>query len=261
MTPSNPTKQLYSEISPVASLSGETREQMFQLLARYYAHVDRASFERDLEQKDEVILLRDSSAGRIQGFSTLLFLETVVFGKKLRGVFSGDTIVDENYWGQTALHRAFVRRLLKEKVKRPFQPFFWFLISKGYKTYLLMANNFTDYYPSMDAYRGGLSRESKLRAVAHSFARTLFRDSFVPQEGIIRLKGVAPCLKADVAPIAPSELLRNPKIAFFQKKNPGWSQGEELVCVGELNRSMVLRFGFKLLRKNFRRAGGPQVLR
>ena len=33
------------------------------------------------------------------------------------------------------------------RLKNPFTPVWWFLISKGYKTYLLLANNFINYYP------------------------------------------------------------------------------------------------------------------
>jgi hypothetical protein len=252
-------RKVRSEIRAVARLTPEERIRMYRILEKYYAHVTEQDFLRDLSGKSEVILLKDNEKGEIQGFSTLLFFTVPVRGGTTRGVFSGDTIVEEEFWGQTALQSAFVRRLLQERFKTPWKPLYWFLISKGYKTYLLMANNFTHYYPSAEGYPGGFRTESRLRLVAHTFARKLFGADFHPEEGLIRFQGVPPRLKAERACVTPQDLERTAKIRFFSIRNPGWANGDELVCVGQLNGAMVLKFALKLLRKRIRGRRAPQA--
>ena len=61
---------LTSRIIPVSGVSSSDREEMWNLYRRFYAGTDRGLFERDLAQKDSLLLLNDS-AGSIQGFSTI----------------------------------------------------------------------------------------------------------------------------------------------------------------------------------------------
>ena len=77
-----------------------------------------------------MILLKDAGQ-TIQGFSTLLSLRVDMAGRRVRGVFSGDTVLDKCYWGSRALGKAFLRYLALEKLKSPAEPLYWLLISKG----------------------------------------------------------------------------------------------------------------------------------
>jgi hypothetical protein len=47
--------------------------------------------------------------------------------------------------------------IIKLRVKYPFNEFYWLLISKGYKTYLLLANNYYVYYPNVNGENEHLS--------------------------------------------------------------------------------------------------------
>ncbi|MEW6213542.1 MAG: hypothetical protein AB1631_34925, partial [Acidobacteriota bacterium] len=141
--------KLKAAVAPVPSLAQTDRERMFELMRSYYDWVSREKFLSDLSNKNDVILLRDS-AGRIQGFSTLRIVSLKADGKTLRAVFSGDTVIERAFWGQRVLGKAFLRYLFHQKIRHPFDPLYWLLISKGYKTYLMMANNFSEYYPRYD---------------------------------------------------------------------------------------------------------------
>ncbi len=236
--------RLNAETVRVSQLSDSDRERMYQILDRYYAFVSWEIFLKDLSEKSEVILLKSEHDQKIQGFSTLKFFETEVEGRLVKAVFSGDTIVEQEFWGQTALQKAFVSRLFQEKLKSPHRPLYWYLISKGYKTYLLMANNFQRYYPSSDGSQA-------LQAHADAFSRHLFGSAYDARMGLLQFGAHAPRLKGEVAPI-PSDLLEShPKIAYFAQKNPTWQQGTELACVAELNLPMVMGFTVKTLRKTF----------
>src|SRR4029079_15523392 len=102
-------------------------------------------------KKEHVIVLRDSGDGSLKGYSTLYVFDASVDGRRVKAVFSGDTIVDDMYWGQSTLQRAFFRYVLALKVRNPTVPLYWFLISKGFRTYLLLSRNFPEYWPRHEA--------------------------------------------------------------------------------------------------------------
>jgi hypothetical protein len=54
-------------------------------------------------------------------------------------------------------------------------------------------------------------------------------------------------VKAGLAEIEERELA-HPRIRFFQERNPGWRQGEELMCVARMDWSLPLRYAWKAWR-------------
>jgi hypothetical protein len=225
-------------VVPIRALTEGDRERMFALLGTYYDAVSPERFRRDLDAKDACIVLRDRE-GEIQGFSTLKSITVGAGGRAHRGIFSGDTVIAEPYWGQRVLGKLFLRYLLLKRISRPFQPLWWFLISKGYKTYLLMANNFGEHYPRYER-RTPPDRQR----VLDSFARSMFPDSFEAREGVIRPGEDLGWLRHGVAPIT-DELRRDPRIRFFETRNPEWHRGVELACIARMTCLMPLAYGLK----------------
>lgn len=231
---------------------------MFRLFAEYYANVSYAQFQSDLKQKDHVFLMRDRTSQEIKGFSTIVGLDAEVNGRPVRGFFSGDTVIDREYWGQGALGVAFLKFLFMQKLKKPFSPLYWFLISKGYKTYLLMANNFQTHYPRFER-----STPPEMQSLIDTFSQTLYGDYYVQERGVISFAQQAQvrdyvkkdCLKQDVTPIS-DELMAHPRVAYFVERNPGWEQGDELACVAKMTFSMPFYYQYKVFKKMFSRAFG-----
>lgn len=251
-------KRLKAEGHAAKALSSETQADMFRLFSQYYSNIDFAQFQADLQKKDHVFLLKDSKDNSIQGFSTIVSLETRVQGKKVRGMFSGDTVVHEDYWGQGTLGVAFLKYLFLAKLKKPLTPLYWFLISKGYKTYLLMANNFPVHYPRYEH-----STPAPLQGIIDAFASTLYPEHYHAQKGLIQfshqhLKS-KDCLKTDVTPITEAMRASNQRIAFFADRNPQWEQGDELACIAEMNFAMPFAYAWKTFKKrSARRSQAPQ---
>jgi hypothetical protein len=239
---SRPSSQLKAKIISVSDLSFAEEARMLQLMQRYYDDVSREQFLADLAKKSAVILLFDKTDGQIQGFSTLLCLRLKCGDKILRGIFSGDTVVEKSYWGQRRLGKAFLRFLFTEKLKHPFEPLYWLLISKGYKTYLMMANNFSEYYPRFDK-----PTPAGKKALLDAFYSTLYADDYDARAGLIKPSGRAYKLKTGVAAISNGLMKNNPKVAFFQAANPHWQQGSELTCLARMTLSMPLRYALKAL--------------
>lgn len=234
--------ELQGRVVATEKISAAMRREMFALFQRYYEQVDFERFEADLRPKQFVILLFDSE-NRVQGFSTLQHLLVYRNGRPIRGIFSGDTVVDERYWGQRTLGRVFLRHLWMEKCRRPFAPLWWFLISKGYKTYLLMANSFPEHYPRFEEPTPNDAQE-----VMDAFAGQMFPDAYQKESGTIEFAVPHGQLKNRVAPITP-DLLENPRIAFYQERNPGWRLGTELACVAKMTWSLPLYYTAKAMLK------------
>ncbi len=215
------------------ALSHEDVQAMWGLFENHYDGVAFEDFARDLAEKEHVILLRDTGDGVTRGFSTLQRLEVEVHGRRERAVFSGDTIVDPAYWGQSAIHRSFLRYIATEFLRRPWKPLYWFLISKGFKTYLLLARNFPNYWPSP-----GRVTPPHERALLDALAARKFGDAFRPELGVVRHEGRRCRLRPKVAPI--DERARNDvAVRFFLEKNPAHADGDELCCLGRIDLEMI----------------------
>lgn len=218
-------------------------ERMYALFSEYYNNHTLESFIHDLMEKDHVILLHDKKTKEIQGFSTLLRVPMKKGTTKILGVYSGDTVVNKEYWGSPALGIEFLIYLWKLKMRRPGVPVYWFLITKGYKTYLIMARNFATHFPRHDLPTPEVYKELMDKFYSHKF-----KHHYSPETGLITFEDASCALKEKVADIT-EENLKDPRIAFFQMKNPNWKQGHELTCIAKMTVLMPLKY---MLKKTFK---------
>jgi hypothetical protein len=213
---------------PCESLTEHQRAQMLALMQVCYAGVSAERFTRDLTEKQFVILLSARRTGELVGFSTLRVAEEQVDGREVEVVFSGDTVIHPDYWGQKELQVRFGRFMLARKLRRPMRPLLWLLLSAGYKTYLLAVNHFPRTVPRHD-WEAPPERVSFL----HGLARRWFGAQYDGARGTVRFTGSHYRVRDGVSPID-REAAAHPHIAFFARSNPGHVEGEELVCLAEI---------------------------
>lgn len=240
--------QLIAATRRVAELDTPTRAAMWTLYRTYYTGAEEHRFAADLDGKEEVIIVCDAADGSLQGFTTLTSYRHEADGRRLRVLFSGDTIIAAPYQGQTALQRAFVRYLMLLVVRHPREEVYWFLISKGYKTYLLLSRNFLEYWPRHDR-----PTPRSAAAILASLGRARFGDAYRQETGIIRFDPPGPRLEAWVAPVEPAALER-PDVRYFLERNPGWAEGDELCCIGRVDLAMGMNYLRRLVARRLRRA-------
>ncbi|PIP20781.1 MAG: hypothetical protein COX40_02845 [Candidatus Omnitrophica bacterium CG23_combo_of_CG06-09_8_20_14_all_40_11] len=220
---------LKGELLSVKELTGLQKGRMCQLLNQYFQHITSDCFEHDLKEKDWVIVLSDVESGTIQGFSTQKLIRASVNGVKIRGIFSGDTIIDKEFWGGTELVRKWFDLVFSLLEKDKDSKLYWFLISMGYKTYRFLPVYFHAFYPRFD-------KETPLheKSIMDTFSRIKFPDQYNADTGIIHFDGAVACLRERYAEI-PEHKLRDPHIRFFKEINPLFESGDELVCLAELS--------------------------
>ncbi|HEX8362634.1 MAG TPA: hypothetical protein VF613_21110 [Longimicrobium sp.] len=229
-----PTRLVASTVR-ASELDAATRDAAFALFDALYEGGDRGRFERDLAEKHRVILLRERGTGVLRGFSTLHLRTLDDLPGRPTVVFSGDTVVDRACWGQKQLQAEWVRVMLRLKLRRPHRPLYWFLISKGYRTYLLLANAFPRAVPRHD--RADLPR---LREALDRVAAERFGDEYDPATSRIVYRTPHERVRDGVAPIDDA-LLRNRHVSYFVERNPGHARGEELACLAEVRLGDLLR--------------------
>jgi len=197
-----------------------------------------------LHWEDAVFLLRDADSGRIHGFSTLMRMTACVDGKEIVAFFSGDTIIDRDYWGETVLSRLWSQTVFAEAerivAERPAATAYWFLICSGYKTWRFLPVFFREFYPNADG-----PTPPHLQRILDTLGARKFGDQYLPEAGIVRLRAVAP-LRPGIATVT-AERLRDPQVAFFARMNPGHVRGDELACLTELSRANLTRAGQRMV--------------
>lgn len=217
---------LTGEVRRVESLSSKERDAMFSLMTLYFSDVSRTIFERDLSEKEWCILLLDAR-NRIKGFSTMALVRTVVDERPISAVYSGDTIVDRQYWGESVLSRIWSRHAFTLAAGIRDAPVYWFLVSSGYKTYRFLTTFFREFYPTREC-----STPPETKRVMDALAHARFPGQYDPEAGVVYPESAAP-LQPGVAEVT-ARRLTDPHVAFFVSANPGHARGDELVCLAEL---------------------------
>ncbi len=209
-------------------LREDQRDRMYELMAAHFDDVHRTTFERDLGEKQWVVVLRDGQTGTIQGFSTLMVLEVEIDEEPIQAVFSGDTIVHRDYWGESELASVWGTFVLSLAEARRGTPFYWFLISKGFRTYKFLPLYFRDFWPRHDAETPAF--EARLIT---ALAEAKFPGRFDPDSGVIRFAGLKDRLRPELAEVAEGRL-NDAAVRFFLDRNPNYAEGDELACVAAL---------------------------
>src|SRR5688572_15306387 len=233
--------RLEGRLANVTDLSGAEREAMFALMDRHYENVNPATFAADLVAKSWVILLCDPETGALCGFSTQVILEVTVLDRPVRALFSGDTIVDRERWGDSALAHVWGRLALSLIDRYEGADLYWLLISKGYKTYRFLPLFFHEFYPRHDR-----PTPAWAHAVLYALARHKFPVAYDPATGIVRADGRKDRLRPGVAELT-GERLRDPHVRFFAERNTGHAQGDELCCLAPLTRANFTSAAFRVI--------------
>jgi hypothetical protein len=225
--PAPARRNLTAAVVKVADLSRQDRWRMFAIYQAHYEATSWARFAGDLDDKMYVVLARND-AGAIQGFTTLSVLDTSLDGMRVRAIYSGDTIIDREYWGSQQLAFTWIRFAGCIKAVEPQTPLYWFLIVKGHRTYRYLSAFSETFYPHW-AYE----TPPGMCALMHHLGGARFGEFYRPELGVIRFPESHGHLKPELAAISPAEAQR-PDVAFFLASNPGYAAGDELLCITEL---------------------------
>jgi hypothetical protein len=230
---------LVSSTIPIEKLTAQNRTDMLRLMQEYYQDVLPEQFTADLEAKNWIIMLH--SGAELGGFSTQSLRELELDGRGVRVLFSGDTIIAEQYRNSLVLPLAWGRMMLLLLAESPATPLYWLLTSKGYKTYRFLTVFFNDFSPSP-----GRNRSPWEQSLVSSVISTMYNGRFDPERGIIRAGCCSQRLRPGAADITDSRRQMQ-DVAYFEQLNPGHISGDELVCLARFEESNLKPFILKRL--------------
>lgn len=222
-----------------ASLTREEVDEMRELLDEHFEGVRADQFEIDLAEKTRV--LRVWRGDRLVGFSTLLVYQTEAAGSPVHVIYSGDTIMAPDAWGSTALARGWIRMVKRIQAADPSGTWYWLLLSAGYRTYRFLPVFWKEFHPSPDRASPDISA-----GLLEALALERFGKQFDASAGVVRFDRPQ-WLKPRLA-VVPDGRHEDKHIAFFLKRNPGWREGDELVCLTELHDGNLTAAGRRIVR-------------
>jgi hypothetical protein len=233
--------RLTAKLVDVAEVTPLQRDEMFALMDDHYVNVHRHLFEADLAEKRWGILILDASTGRLRGFSTQTLLDAKVGGRLVKVLFSGDTIIHRECWGDHALSQVWGRFALALIDAHPDEELYWFLISQGYKTYRFLPVFFREFHPRHDT-----ATPDQVRAIIDALACGRYPEEYDAAHGVIRATPLQYRLRPGLADVTPQRL-RDPHVCFFHARNPGHTRGDELCCLARLTRANFTPAAYRVI--------------
>ncbi len=236
MTSTQP--QISSRLLSRAELAPLQRAAMFQLLSEHFEGLSQAQFDRDLQEKNWIVLLQRN--GRLVGFSTLLVYETLFGQEPVSVVYSGDTIVAREAWGSMALAQAWIASVNRLRTHYPRGRYYWLLLTSGFRTYRFLPLFWREFYPRFNAPTPG-----SVKGLLDHLAVERFGSQYDPIAGIVRFEHPQR-LRNELA-VVPEGRTTNPHVACFLERNPGHGRGDELVCLTELHENNLTPAGRRMV--------------
>jgi len=233
--------RLRSSVVDVKELTAKDRQEMFALMQRCFANLNMETFETDLERKWVVIQVHDPSSGKLVGFSTQTMLEATVSETPISALFSGDTVVEPSYWGDPALAHEWGQFALRLIDQQSAGKLFWFLTSKGFRTYRYLPLFFRQYHPR---WSEGMAHGET--AVIDALGKLVGGHRYDPHQRIIHATADKDYVRSGISD-ADRRKGSDPHIRFFIEQNPGHAKGDELCCIAPLSRQNFTRAAYRVI--------------
>ena len=219
---------LYPQTKHPAELMDNEQSMMYNLFAKYYDACTFNSFKNDLAEKSHVLVLKEASTSKIVGFTTAMVMSHNDGQQEFKAIYSGDTIIQHNYWGSQLLLLSWCKLAGKIKTTLKDTPLYWFLIVKGHRTYRYLPLFTKRFYPTWR-----YPTPPNVQQVLDEVATRKFGDAYHAKKGIIHFAQSRGHLKRQWANIPP-HLASKPDVNYFLKRNPNYHSGDELACITEL---------------------------
>ena len=229
------------ELLPINEVTPHYQDRMFHLMNLYYDKISQVNFIDDLKSKQWVGLVMDGN-DEVQGFTTFAINPGTKQQKEYNVLFSGDTILAQEHWGSQIIVKGWCHSVGRIISSDPSKKWYWYLLSKGHRTYMYLPLFFQNYYPSVNSS----ADHDELKKIASSVSEELFGSFWNEEKGVIRFDHSRGELKVDLAE-STFEKSRSTFVNFFLKKNPFFHQGQELVCVASLHPDNMLRSAKKYM--------------
>lgn len=172
------------------------------------------------------ILKRQSLQIFMRGLKPVGIATTDIFPCTFQGIktvciFTGNTFIESPYRGRNFIQLYALLTYIKVRCRYPFRKLYWYYASNGYKSYLIMANNFKVFWPSSGATIPPWESAYMEMLNQHFYSHT--GSSPIPADHSRSFN------RSDTQ-LNGQDL--NPTLRFYLARNPRFAEGEKLPCLG-----------------------------
>lgn len=223
----------------IDQISSVEKNEMYNLLLKYFLDVSRKDFDKDLSEKECVMFLRNIK-GDIVGFSTLMSIKMSIEGRNIVVVFSGDTVVNKDQRSSFGLGTEIAKYFHAIKEKYPHHEPYYVLTSKGWRTYRILPFFFKQFFPNLDS-----EITIEIKEVLDKFCLMKFPSYYDSQTGLLSSDKQRQRLHPDSGDCELPDCC-DEHVKFFIQQNPKFENGDELACIASIKTtnltSGMLRF-------------------
>jgi hypothetical protein len=237
-----PADRIVTTVQPTGALAPADWDDIW-LLTQEFFDVERAYVEAELRKRQSIALFRMNDA--LLGMVAIDVIPATFRGRAVTAISTAHVLIRENWRGRNLLQKLGFRTFLRERLRRPLTPIYWFFDTFSYKSYLLLPRNFRTFWPRHDR-----PTPPDQAALIDTLAQQVYGPAWRPDSGIVVRSGQ----KRMRETAAPLILARDsdPALSFFARTNPGHAEGDMLVCLCPLSLSNWLslaRRAFSRLRR------------
>ncbi len=243
MNPVTKNQKVKTEIIDAATAQLR-RDQMFQLYSQYYTVCPKSFFAR-FESNDCYALY--TCNGQLVGFTGFRIKEVKTESGTFQTLYIGQTVMTQNFRGQSMIPRTCCTLLFKLFLKNPFRPVHIWCDALTYKPYLLFANSVKRFYPSRQE-----ATTPKIKALLEHLGHHYYGERYDATNGTVRKPAN---VIADPSTLISAQDRLNKDIDFYAKANPGYEQGNGLLLITPIDFS---NFCF-LIKKCLKKMAGFQT--
>ena len=200
----------------IKMLDTEVSIQQFHLILRSYKYA---------------VMCRDRTDGSLRGFMVLDIDNTKEINGRKYALMQTDLWFFQNdYSGGPFLYYVTAYYLLKQMILHPFTPLYIVVRALTYKSYIAFCHNLTKGYPRYD-----LEMPQYAKDLINKFVEGFNGPSDIfDRETSVYKRERSKIKQGAVAELTEKDL-QDPHIKFFAERNPGWTKGHQLICLGELS--------------------------
>lgn len=213
------------------------------ILTQEFFDVQREYAEAELRKRQSIALFHMNDA--LLGMVSLDVFTADFRGRTVTAISTAHVLLRENWRGRNLLQKLGFRTFLRERLRHPLRPIYWFFDTFSYKSYLLLPRNFDTFWPRHDR-----PTPEAQAALMDSLASQVYGPAWRPDRGIVARSGQ----KRMRETAAPLILARDsdPNLEFFARSNPGHAEGDMLVCLCPLSLGNWVSLARNLLRRKRR---------
>ena len=214
------------------------------LMTMIDTEVDINQFHKLLLSYKYAITCRERKDGSLRGVFFLDVGPREHDGQSYTLIRIGLSFFENFYRGGPLLYYVVAYHVLVELLRHPKTPLYITGKAFSYKSYLAGVNTFREVYPRFDA-----ETPPFIKKIIDSYALSVKHAGEEYDSETCVLKRELSHMKESVAPISPTDL-SNPHIQFFNRQNPGWHKGHQLIMVAKITWRDLLCLFFKGMGRN-----------